>query len=179
DGKWDLAEAAAERVRDGYRALLADPDGEIALGANTHELVVRLLSALDLVARPRLVTTDGEFHSLRRQVDRLAEAGLEVVKVPAEPVATLAERLAAAVDRRPAAVMVSAVLFGTARVVPTSPPSPGRPSTTEPRSSSTPTTPSARSRSPSTSSDSGRRGSPAVATSTCSWARATPSCGCP
>ena len=68
--------------------------------------------------RPRLVTTDGEFHTLRRQLARLAEEGVEVVRVPAAPVGTLAERLAAAVDGRTAAVLVSAVLFETSRIVP-------------------------------------------------------------
>src|SRR6185312_1473995 len=97
---------------------LADPAGEIALGTNTHELVLRFLSALDLRTRPRLVSTDGEFHTLRRQLGRLDEAGLDVVRLPADPADTLAERLAAAVDRRTAAVLVSAVLFETARVVP-------------------------------------------------------------
>ena len=55
-------------MRDGFRALLGDPRGELALGAITHDLVLRFLSALDLRARPRLVTTDGEFHTLRRQL---------------------------------------------------------------------------------------------------------------
>ena len=63
DEKWELAFARAERVREGYRALLGDPGGEVALGASTHELVVRWLSALPLAAKPRLVTTDGEFHT--------------------------------------------------------------------------------------------------------------------
>jgi kynureninase len=40
------------------------------------------------------------------------------VKLPAAPADTLAERLAAALDDRTAAVLVSAVLFETARVVP-------------------------------------------------------------
>ncbi len=118
DEKWELAFARAERVREGYRALLGDPGGEIALGASTHELVVRWLSALPLAAKPRLVTTDGEFHTLRRQLTRLAEAGLEVVRVAAQPVETLAERLAAAIDERTAAVLTSAVFFETARIVP-------------------------------------------------------------
>jgi len=118
DEKWELAFARAERVREGYRALLGDPGGEIALGASTHELVVRWLSALPLAAKPRLVTTDGEFHTLRRQLTRLAEAGLEVVRVAAHPVETLAERLAAAIDERTAAVLTSAVFFETARIVP-------------------------------------------------------------
>jgi kynureninase len=118
DEKWERAFAKAEEVRAGYRALLADPGAEIALAANTHELVLRMLSALDLRARPRLVSTDGEFHTLRRQLGRLDEAGLEVVRVAAEPADTLAERLAGEVDERTAAVLVSAVLFETARIVP-------------------------------------------------------------
>jgi len=71
DEKWDQAFAQAERVREGFGRLLGAAGGGIALGANTHELVVRLLSALPLRTRPRLVTTDGEFHSIRRQLDRL------------------------------------------------------------------------------------------------------------
>ena len=118
DDKWERAFAKAEEVREGFRRLLADPGAEIALGASTHDLVLRLLSALDLRGRPRLVTTDGEFHTLRRQLARLAEEGIELVRVPAEPADTLAERLAAAVDERTAAVLVSAVLFETARIVP-------------------------------------------------------------
>ena len=118
DDKWERAFAKAEALRDGVRVLLHDPSGEVALGASTHELVLRFLSALDVRARPRLVSTDGEFHTLRRQLDRLAEAALEVVKVPAAPADTLAERLAAALDDRTAAVLVSAVLFESARVVP-------------------------------------------------------------
>jgi kynureninase len=118
DDKWGRAFAKAEEVRAGYRVLLGDPGAEIALGVNTHELVLRFLSALDLRARPRLVSTDGEFHTLRRQLGRLDEAGLDVVRLPADPADTLAERLADAVDERTAAVLVSAVLFETARIVP-------------------------------------------------------------
>ncbi len=118
DDKWSRAADRAERVVDGFRRLLTDPDGEIALGQNTHELVTRLLSALPLARRPRLITTDGEFHTVRRQLDRLAEEGLAVVKVAARPVDTLAERLADTVDDRTACVLVSSVLFETAEIVP-------------------------------------------------------------
>ena len=118
DDKWDRAFAKADEVRDGYRRLLGDPDGAIALGSNTHELVIRFLSALDVRRRRRLISTDGEFHTLRRQLGRFAEEGVDVVRVPASPVETLAERLADAVDERTAAVLVSSVLFETSRVVP-------------------------------------------------------------
>lgn len=118
DDKWERAFAKAGELRAGFRDLLSDPAGEYTLGANTHELVLRFLSAIELLKRPRLVTTDGEFHTLRRQLARLAEEGIEVVRVPAEPVATLAGRLAEQIDGRTAAVLVSAVLFETARIVP-------------------------------------------------------------
>jgi kynureninase len=119
DEKWDRAEEKAGRVRRGYGRLLDVPEEEIALGQNTHELVTRFLSALPLGDRPRLVTTDGEFHTLRRQMDRLAEERfLEIVKVGALPAATLAERLAASVDNRTAAVLASSVLFANAHIVP-------------------------------------------------------------
>lgn len=118
DEKWERAFAQAERVREGYRALIGDPAAGVALGAATHDLVLRFLSALPLRARPRLVTTDGEFHTLRRQLARLGEGLLEVERVAARPADTLAERLAAAVDDRTAAVLVSAVLFEDAAVVP-------------------------------------------------------------
>jgi kynureninase len=118
DDKWDRAFAIADRVRAGFARLLDDPGGHIALGANTHELVVRFLSALPLGARPRLVTTDGEFHTLRRQLDRLAEAGIEVIRVPSQPADRLAERLAKMVTAGTAAVLVSAVLYENAHIVP-------------------------------------------------------------
>jgi kynureninase len=118
DDKWERAAAQAAQVRAGFARLLGDRAEHIALGQNTHELVTRWLSALPLRQRPRLVTTDGEFHSLRRQIDRLAEEPFEIVKVPARPVDTLTERVAAAVDTRTAGVMLSSVLYETAEMVP-------------------------------------------------------------
>jgi selenocysteine lyase/cysteine desulfurase len=116
DDKWEQAFAQADRVREGFAKLLGDAGGSVALGANTHELVVRLLSALPLKARPRLITTDGEFHSIRRQLDRLEEEGLTIVRVPEAPLESLATRLSRAVDDRTALVLVSAVFFDTGRI---------------------------------------------------------------
>jgi len=119
DGKWEKAEGRASLVREGFARLLGDAPANIALGQNTHELVTRWLSALPLRERPRIVTTDGEFHSIRRQVDRLAEDGtLTIIRVAARPVETLAERLALSVDDRTACVMVSSVLYETSEIVP-------------------------------------------------------------
>lgn len=118
DDKWARAFEQADAVRRGFARLLDDPGSDIALGASTHELLLRFLSALPLARRPRLVTTDGEFHTIRRQLDRLAEEGIEVVRVPAEPADDAAERLAAAADDRTAAALVSSVFFGSGRIVP-------------------------------------------------------------
>jgi len=113
DDKW---QRAAE-VADGVRAAVVERIGgkleQIALGQSTHELASRFLSALDLRRRPRLVTTSGEFHSLDRQLRRLAEEGVEVHFIDAQPQASLAARLAAAIDERTAALLVSTVLFET------------------------------------------------------------------
>ena len=118
DDKWGRAAEMAQRVRRGFARLLGAREDEIALAASTHELVLRFLSALPLAKRPRLVTTDGEFHSMRRQLDRLAEEGtIEVVKVSAHPATAVSERLRAAVNDKTAAVLVSSVLFGNARIV--------------------------------------------------------------
>jgi kynureninase len=118
DDKWGRAFAKADRVRRGYARLLDDTDGYIALSSNTHDLVIRFLSALPLRARPRLVTTDGEYHSIRRQMDRLAEEGIEVVKVASQPAATVARLLCEAVDKRTSAVLVSSVFYHTGHIVP-------------------------------------------------------------
>lgn len=118
DQKWERAEAKADAVRNGFRRLIGDPAADIALAQNTHELVVRFLSALPFRTRSRIVTTSGEFHSARVQLERLAEEGVEVVVVDAQPVDTLAARVADAVDDRTLAVLVSSVLFATAQIVP-------------------------------------------------------------
>jgi kynureninase len=116
DDKWGKAFEKAARVKAGFTRLLGDPGDGLALGSNTHELVVRLISAIDTTKRPRIVTTDGEFHTIRRQLDRMAEAGVEVVKVPEHPVESVAARLAAAVDGRTGLVLVSYVFFDSGRI---------------------------------------------------------------
>jgi kynureninase len=119
DDKWQRAQERAARVREGFARLLGDAPAYIALGQNTHELMTRLISALPIHERPRILTTDAEFHSARRQLDRLGEEGFaQIAKVAARPVDTLTERMAARVDDRTACVLVSSVLYDTAEIVP-------------------------------------------------------------
>jgi len=117
DDKWARAFDRVDRVREGYRRLVGDPKGLYTLSESTHDLLVRLLSSLPLRERPKIVTTDLEFHSWRRQLQRLEEEGLEVERVQALPASSVGERLAAATDDRTAAVFVSTVFFWNAHIV--------------------------------------------------------------
>lgn len=121
DEKWGRAFEKAARVRRAIASLLDDDNGYIALAPNTHELIVRFLSALPIARRPRIVSTDGEFHTIRRQLDRLREERfVEIVRIPASPATTLTQRLAhelAASPDRTSAVLLSSVLFGSAHIV--------------------------------------------------------------
>ncbi len=117
DDKWGVV---FEEVVPDFAALTcarlgsSRPD-DLAFAPNTHELVYRLLSCFAPDAR--VVTTDGEFHSLRRQLVRSAEDGLRVSWVDTHEPASLVRRLLAAVDReRTDLVAVSQVFFATARV---------------------------------------------------------------
>ncbi len=118
DEKWGPAFAKADRVARGLAERLSDSSGSYALADSTHSLIVKWLSALPCRQRRRIVTTDGEFHTLRRQLARLQEEGFDIVRVPSSPSDGISARLAAAVDDRTLAVMVSAVLFRTAEIVP-------------------------------------------------------------
>jgi kynureninase len=118
DDKWERAAEQAAAVRAGFARLIGDQADNIALGQNTHELVTRWLSALPILKRPRIVTTDGEFHSIRRQVNRLAEEGVVVVNVASRPADTLVERVIASLDSQTACVMISTVLFESGEIVP-------------------------------------------------------------
>jgi kynureninase len=95
DEKWDLifGEVVPAVQRGVARLLnLADPS-TIAFAPNTHEFLCRLLSGLPPDRPSRILTSDGEFHSLTRQTARLEEDRLiEVERIPVEPAETFAQR---------------------------------------------------------------------------------------
>ena len=122
DGKWrDIFATvipAAQRHIAG-RLGLADPSA-IAFAPNTHDFLRRLLSACPPGRPPRVLTTDGEFHTLSRQIARLREDGLvDATVLPVRPFATFAERFAAAAAREHFdLVFVSQVFFDSGWVLP-------------------------------------------------------------
>ena len=117
DDKWDnVLGPVWHSVSAGIARHLGLPDPKTLVPApNTHEFVNRLLSCCPTERPARILTTDGEFHSFRRQAERLAEDGLIALHaVAAVPFATLAERLvAAAHETAPDLVYVSQVWFGS------------------------------------------------------------------
>lgn len=117
DDKWTNAFNKADVVRAAVgRSCDVKPD-QVVLGQNTHELFYRFLTALP-PARKHLVASDGEFHSVRRQILALAADGWTVSWVPTHPVSTLSERLIEAVQPDTSAIVCSSVLFETSTIVP-------------------------------------------------------------
>ncbi len=94
DRKWDrvLGEVLPQAQRHVADELHLPDPATIAFSGNTHDLVVRLVSALPM-ARPRVLASDGEFYSFQRQALRWAEAGrIDLTTVPLDQVADQAER---------------------------------------------------------------------------------------
>ena len=118
DDKWARAEEQAQVLRRSIAGEIGGAAEDIALAPNSHELTTRFLSSLDWRRRLKVVTTDGEFHSVARQLARLEEEGVQVVRVPVHPLSSLAERMRDQIDDHTAAVIASTVLFATSAIVP-------------------------------------------------------------
>lgn len=119
DRKWDLIFSEVIPQAQGHVARqlgLPGPDS-VVFSSNTHDLLLRIVSAVG--TKPvRILTTDGEFHSFRRQSQRWEEAG-EVVhtQVPLEPADTFEERFRVAAEAGGHdLIFVSQVFFRTGRL---------------------------------------------------------------
>lgn len=114
DRKWDkVFGEVMPRAQANIAMELKLPDARsIGFAPNTHELIERLFSArkpgvLDVL------TTDGEFHSFRRQSARWVEEGRVTLRVvPCEPYETFTERYIAAMrEKAPDIAFLSHVMF--------------------------------------------------------------------
>lgn len=93
------------------------PDA-VVFAPNTHDFIIRLVAAAPRSGKAvRILTTDGEFHSARRQFARWEESGEAViVRVPSEPLETLSDRfLESAQQGGHDLIFISQVLFGSGR----------------------------------------------------------------
>ncbi len=89
---------------------LPDPS-TVVFASNTHELLLRIVSAMAPRRPLRILATDGEFHSFRRQSLRWEEAGTAVVtRVPMGEIVATAQ--AGDFDL----IVASHVQFGTGRI---------------------------------------------------------------
>jgi selenocysteine lyase/cysteine desulfurase len=97
DRKWDkvFGEVWPTAQANVARELDLPSSDTVVFAPNTHTLLVTLFSAIE--RKPvRVLATDGEFHSFRRQSARWAEAReIELDLVPAEPAHDFAERFTA------------------------------------------------------------------------------------
>lgn len=113
DHKWDKIMGPVWAEAQGYIASelnLADPQ-TIAFAPNTHDFLIRIMSAIP--TRPvRVLTTDGEFHSFRRQMDRWEE-GDEVIVEAVSADALLEKALAGNHDL----IFASQVLFNSGTIL--------------------------------------------------------------
>lgn len=119
DHKWDkVFGEVIPAAQAGIAAELGLPSPDsLAFAPNTHEFIVRLVSAKE--ARPvRVLSTDGEFHSFRRQAARWVENGDVVLEtVATDPWDSFADRFAArARSGEHDLIFASHVFFKTGRV---------------------------------------------------------------
>jgi kynureninase len=99
DQKWDTVFGRIYPEAQSHVARLLslpDPDS-VCFAPSTHELFMRLVSALE--HRPlRVLSTDAEFHSFRRQMQRLEEAGqARVTRIAAQPFDSFIKRFGEAI----------------------------------------------------------------------------------
>lgn len=116
DRKWDLVfgEVVPEAQKHIAKELnLPSPD-TVVFAPNTHDFLIRILSGFE--KKPvRILTSDGEFHSFRRQSERWEEAGEAVVtRIPLLPYETFDDRFVeAARAGGHDLILVSQVFFKT------------------------------------------------------------------
>lgn len=120
DRKWDkvMGELWPEAQAEVAAELGTGMTDAIVFAPNTHELLVRLFAAVPSSWPVRVLTSDGEFHSARRQFARWEEAGAAVVeRIPTEPFDSFGDRLLEAARSGSHDFMfVSHVLFGSGRI---------------------------------------------------------------
>ncbi|MEO8548000.1 MAG: class V aminotransferase [Sphingomicrobium sp.] len=121
DRKWDrvMGEVWPQAQRHVAAELGTGMPDAVVFASNTHDFLIRLAAAAprDDPRRLRVLMSDGEFHSARRQFARWAEDGwLELETVAAEPFDDFSKRfLAAARSGGHDLILISQILFGSGR----------------------------------------------------------------
>ncbi len=101
DDKWNyfFTEKVPRTQKLIAQILKLSQPAQIVFAPNTHEFVHRLLSCFDAKKEIRILTTDAEFYSFERQVNRLAESGaVHVTRIKTEPYANFTQQFCAAIN---------------------------------------------------------------------------------
>jgi selenocysteine lyase/cysteine desulfurase len=119
DRKWDKVMDQVWPEAQGHVGVeLGVPADRILFSSNTHDFLIRLFAAVPRDGPVRILTSDGEFHSARRQFARWEEEGQAIVtRVAAEPFDSFSARFkevarAGGQDL----ILVSQVLFNSGRM---------------------------------------------------------------
>ena len=121
DNKWDrvMGEVWPEAQAHVAKELGTGDPSAIVFASNTHDFLIRLAAACPRAGEGplRVLMSDGEFHSARRQMARWVESGdIELTKVAAEPFDDFTPRfLDAATAGGFDLILVSHVLFNSGR----------------------------------------------------------------
>ncbi|MDQ8029974.1 MAG: aminotransferase class V-fold PLP-dependent enzyme, partial [Brevundimonas sp.] len=119
DRKWDLifGEVIPEAQNHVAKELNLPSPESVVFATNTHEFLLRIVSGIE--TKPvRILSTDGEFHSFRRQGERWEEAGEAVItRIPLHPFDTFEARfIEAARGGGFDLILISQVFFRTGQV---------------------------------------------------------------
>ena len=116
DHKWDKALGQVYPAAQGLvaRELNLPSSDTVVFAPNTHLLLATLVSAIDRPRPVRVLSTNGEFHSFRRQAQRWVESGEITLTLIDAETPDFAERfLAAAQAGQHDLIFVSHVFFKT------------------------------------------------------------------
>ena len=120
DRKWDkvMGQVWPQAQANVAAELGGLPAERIVFASNTHDFLIRLHASVPADGAVRILTSDGEFHSARRQLARWEEEGLAAVtRVAAEPFDSFSDRfLAAARAGGHDLILISHVLFASGQV---------------------------------------------------------------
>ncbi|MBB3764850.1 aminotransferase class V-fold PLP-dependent enzyme [Sphingomicrobium lutaoense] len=122
DRKWDrvMGEIWPAACAEVGRELGHVPADRIVFAGNTHDFLVRLAAAAPqrFGRKLHILTSDGEFHSARRQFARwVEEDSIRLETIPALPAESFSERFTqAAATGDHDLVLVSQVMFGSGRI---------------------------------------------------------------
>ena len=113
DEKWGQVFSKIEILKNYLRNWYSDSNGSYSTAASTHDLLIKWISALRLEKGDELVSTEGEFYTIFRQLKALEETGIRVTKVSSKNPETIAAQLIEKISSKTKGVIISRVFFET------------------------------------------------------------------